>query len=136
MSTRKKYRSNYNSSRSCVYNINFHLVWTTKYRKKILSDNIQSALKIIISEKCTSLNISIRALEIMNDHVHLFISTKPDVNLVKIISIIKGSSSFILRSNFPELKKLKCLWAPSYFCESIGYVSQKNIIKYINNQKY
>jgi len=42
----------------------------------------------------------------MNDHVHLFISTHPNVNLIKIINIIKGSSSFLLRSKFPELKKL------------------------------
>jgi len=133
---KNKYRSEYNSSRNSVFNINFHLVWTTKYRKKILSPDMQLFLKDILQQKCKSLDIPIKAIEVMTDHVHIFISTDPHFNLIKTVNILKGFSSFSMRTHFPCLKSLKSLWAPSYFCESIGYVGQRNIIKYINNQVF
>jgi putative transposase len=136
MNKTKKYRLNYNSSRNCVYNINFHIIWTTKYRKKLLSSEIHLFLKKILYDKCEILDVLIKAFEIMPDHIHLFISTKLNINLIKTINILKGFSSFITRKQFPELKKIKSLWTSSYFCESIGYIGEKNIIKYINNQKY
>ena len=71
----------------------------------------------------------------MTDHIHIFISCKPTQTVSKIINSFKGYSSFQIRKMFSYLKKYKSLWVGSYFCETIGFISEKTIIKYINNQK-
>ena len=128
-------KSKYKTSRNCVYNINFHIVWTTKYIHEILCPVIQESLKHILFEKATKLKVNIRAIEIMSNHVHLFISTDQLVNLPKIINIFKGFSSYALRKKYDWLSIHKSIWTNSYFCESIGHISQSSVIKYIMNQK-
>src|SRR5689334_12816385 len=112
----------YNSS-NCIYNINYHITWITKYRKPLLNINIQTQLKILIKKKCAILGIIIKAIEIMTNHIHIFISCKPIHNVSKIINYIKGYTSFTIRKMFPYLKKYKALWSNSYFCETIGFIS-------------
>ena len=126
--------SKYSASRNCLYNINFHIVWITKYRKKLLTPDIQIFLKDLLIRKSKEIEIIIKAIEIMTNHVHLFISTTQTFDLSKTINILKGYSSYVLRRKYTELLKYKTLWTHSYFCESIGYINQKSVIKYINNQ--
>ena len=63
----------------------------------------------------------------MNDHIHLFIKSNPTLSISFIINQLKGYSSFKLRSEFSFLKKYKSLWTNSYFCETIGYISEETI---------
>lgn len=128
-------RHNLTRLNSSVSNINYHIIWTTKYRKHLLTNEIQVELKKILIEKAYILNISIKAFELMDDHIHIFIHTGPNILVSKIVNMLKGFSSFRLRQSFPSLKKYKHLWTPSYFCESIGNISESSVIKYINNQK-
>ena len=72
----------------------------------------------------------------MPDHVHIFVSCTSSHSIVDIVKLLKGYSSFYLRKNFVYLQNIKSLWAHSYFCESIGCINEKTIIKYINNQKF
>ena len=125
----------YNRS-NCVYNINYHITWITKYRYSILNATIQDKLKEFIKYKCDELDVKIKAIEIMPNHIHIFISCKPFHNISKIVNYLKGYTSFNIRKAYPYLKKYKALWTNSYFCESIGFVSEKAIIKYIQNQKH
>lgn len=82
-------------------------------------------------KKALELKIDIDYLEIMPDHIHMFIKCKPDMNISKIIGQLKGYSSFMVnRKN----GKTGSLWAPSYYCESIGHISEQTVIKYINDQ--
>ena len=129
------YRKSYFSNNHCVYNVNYHLVFSTKYRKKLLSDDIQTDLVNIFNSRAIELNINIKAMEIIFDHVHLFINVNPNDNIIKIINNLKGYSSYIIRKKYTYLKKYKALWTPSYFLESIGYIGESVIIKYIENQK-
>ena len=78
----------------------------------------------------------LREAEIMPDHVHLFVSVKKQhvFNLSKFMQHIKGWSSYSIRKLNNRLKQYKALWAPSYFCESIGHISESTIRKYIRNQ--
>jgi hypothetical protein len=78
----------------------------------------------------------LREAEIMPDHVHLFVSVKKQhvFNLSKFMQHIKGWSSYSIRKLNYGLKRYKALWAPSYFCESIGHISESTIRKYIRNQ--
>ena len=115
--------------------INYHFVWCPKRRKAILTGEIAHRLQQIIFELCTENNWRLIALEIMSDHVHLFLNADPDFAPSVIIKRIKGRASHHLRKEYPELKKLPTLWSPSYFVATAGKVSTETIKKYIENQK-
>lgn len=70
----------------------------------------------------------------MNDHIHLFIKSNPNLSVSYIVNQLKGYTSFKLRNEFPSLKWYKSLWTQSYFCETFGFISVKTIRKYIRNQ--
>ena len=75
-------------------------------------------------------------MEIMPDHVHIFVKANPVASPHWIVQQFKGYSSNILRKEFPELKsKLPTLWTRSYYCESVGHISEDTIKKYIEDQK-
>jgi len=80
--------------------------------------------------------VEIKALEIMADHVHMFISFDPRQPLHGLIRLFKGRSSRILRDKYPELKsRIPSLWTRSYFCFTIGNISEETVLQYIENQK-
>lgn len=82
------------------------------------------------------MDVEILALEVMPDHVHMFISFDPRLMPHKVIKQFKGVSSHILREEFPELKrKLPSLWTRSYFMCTVGHVNEDTIRKYIEDQK-
>jgi len=91
----------------------------------------------IIRESCIRNNISILALEIMPDHIHLFISAPPRWSPSEIVNIIKGYSSRKMRQEFLQLKKIikDELWTRTYFIGSAGTVTSETIRKYIAEQK-
>ena len=124
-----------NKSRGGVYNLNYHVVWCTKYRRTVLVDLIASDLKRLFTEKCAELDVSIGAMEVMTDHVHLFIVSNPKLSPHEIIRILKGSTSNFLREKYPQLQKLPNLWGASYFCGTVGSVSESVVKSYILNQK-
>jgi len=101
-------------------------------------------LKTIIDEQCQELGIQQLALEIMPNHLHLFVDAKPTVTPFKIVQKLKGNTSIQLRRCFPELKYLEYkqhfgsgfnnLWARGYYCGSADYVSQEQVKRYIQEQ--
>ena len=121
---------------SCIYNISYHIIFCPKYRAAVLVDQIEKRLKYLIVEKCTQMCIKIGNMEIMPDHVHLFLKTSPNLRLCDIVGQIKGYSSYVLRKEYIKLKKqLPTLWTRSYYIESIGHISADTIKKYIEHQK-
>lgn len=125
---------NYKRSRHQVYLVNYHLIWCPKRRKPVLTGPIKTRLKEIIGEVSEELGLEILALEIQPDHIHLFVSTYPQLGCHKIIRSIKGRSSRLLRQEFPELLKLPSLWTHSYFVSTAGNVSSETIKCYIEEQ--
>lgn len=118
-----------------IYNIGYHLVWTPKYRKSILKGNFKYIIQKALYKKALNLKVSIKELEIMPDHVHLFIKCKPTHKICNIVKHLKGYSSYMLRKIYPKYKVLyKHFWSSSYYCETVGCISEKTIRKYINNQ--
>ena len=123
----------YNGS---VCNINYHFVWCTKYRKAVLT--FSDDVKKVITDICKQYAWIVRTLEVMEDHVHLFITTPPFDAPSKIAKIVKGSSARQLFLLHPELKKELWgghLWSPSYYCGTAGMVSAEIIKRYIAEQK-
>ena len=124
------------NSNTSVYNLAYHIIWCPKYRRKVLINEIENKLKEIIITKCNELDCYVHELNIMPDHVHLFVKTKPTIAPHFLIQQIKGISSRILRNEFKELKrKMPSMWTRSYFIESVGHISQETIEKYIQEQK-
>lgn len=123
-------------TKKCVYNIGYHLIWCPKYRRKVLVDGVEKRLKELFYEKAKELSITIEKMEILPDHVHLFIKCSPVNSPHLIVKHLKGYSSRIMRSEFPKLKsRLPSLWTRSYYCESVGHISEETIKKYIDDQK-
>jgi putative transposase len=127
-------KERFNRGNKHIYNINYHIIWCPKYRKHILTGKFKEIILSCLYEKQESLNIKIEKCEIMPDHIHLFIKSNPLNNISKIVQVLKGYSSFKLRSLFPKSKKYKHLWSRGYYCESIGHISEETIKKYIDDQ--
>ena len=123
-------------SNTTVFNVAYHLIWCPNYRRKVLVGDIQKRLEELLTEKAFEIRCKIEALEIMPDHVHLFIKTMPTLSPHFVVQQLKGYTSRILRKEFSELKsRLPTLWTRSYYCESVGNISEESIKKYIENQK-
>jgi putative transposase len=119
-----------------TFNLGYHFIWCPKYRRDVLVDGIDIRLKELLIEKATQHGWTIEEMEVMPDHVHIFIKTTPNDSPIFIVSQLKGYSSSMLRKEFPKLKsRLPTLWTRSYFCESVGHISQATIKKYIIEQK-
>ncbi|MGK7945960.1 MAG: IS200/IS605 family transposase [Microcystaceae cyanobacterium] len=114
-----EYRRNAHS----VTLINYHFVWCPKRRKPVLKGEIKHRAQQIIFDLCVENEWRLIALEIMPDHIHLFLEAKPSYAPSVIIKRIKGRLSHHLRKEFPELLKLPTLWTPSYFCATTGETS-------------
>lgn len=126
----------WNLSHHTVYNISYHIIWCPKYRRKVLKAEIEQRLKELLYEKSADLGIAIDEMEVMPDHVHLFIVSKPTLAIHFIVQQLKGFTSHQLRKEFPELKsRLPTLWTRSYYVETIGHISEDAIKKYIEDQK-
>jgi putative transposase len=123
-------------SNKAIYNIGYHIIWCPKYRRKVLVDQIEVRLKELLIEISSSIDCVIETMEIMPDHVHIFIKCSPVHSPHYVVQQLKGKSSHILREEFPSLKtRLPTLWTRSYYCESVGHISAATVEKYILEQK-
>lgn len=121
-------------SNKSVYNIGYHLIWCPKFRRSVLVGDIKARLIQLFKSKAQELGISIEKLEVMPDHVHLFVKCEPIDSPHFVVQQLKGMSSRILRQEFPELLKIPTLWTRSYYCESVGHISESTVKKYIEHQ--
>jgi len=121
-------------SNKAIYNLGYHLIWCPKYRKKILIGKIEQKLRKLLNDKAKELNMKIEIMEILPDHVHLFIKADPTLGVHFIVQQLKGYTSNLMRKEFLELRKLPTLWTRSYYCESVGHISEDTVKKYIEDQ--
>ncbi len=131
-----KSKNRWTFNNKSVANVNYHLIWCPKYRRKVLTGSIEVRLKELLLEKSKELGIEIKTMEVMPDHVHLFINSNPTLSIHFIVQQLKGYTSRILRKEFKELtSRLPSLWTRSYYVETVGSLSDDTIIRYIENQK-
>ena len=121
---------------SAVYEINYHIIWCPKYRKQVLKYQVKDFLEDQIKTIAESKGWKIIELEVMPDHVHLFISAPPFISPTDIVKILKGVTAKRIFEKYPNLKKLEFwgsgLWSPSYYIGTAGHVSAETIRKYID----
>lgn len=122
-------------SSSTVYNLGYHLIWCPKYRRKVLVEDVKRRLEELLREKAKTIDVAIETLEIMPDHLHLFVKSPPTASPHWIVQQLKGYTSRIMRLEFPRLKRMPTLWTRSYYAESCGHISEDTVKKYIEEQK-
>ncbi|MBD2774353.1 IS200/IS605 family transposase [Iningainema tapete] len=125
----------YRHEGNAVSLLNYHFVFIPKRRKKVLVGKIAERLQEVICDVCNENRWKIVAMEIMPDHVHLFVNAKPTDCPSTIMNRIKGRASHFLRKEFPELLKLPTLWTPSYFVSTAGNICTETVKRYIAQQR-
>jgi REP-associated tyrosine transposase len=126
----------YAKNAGAVVSLKYHLVWCPKYRRAVLVDAVERRLRELLTEKSDELGMTVHALEVMPDHVHLYVESDPTHCVAEIVNRLKGYTSRVLRDEFPSLRsRLPTLWSRSYFASSIGHVSAATIERFIAEQK-
>jgi putative transposase len=127
----------YRKTAHAVYDLKYHLVWITKYRKPILCGEIAVRLRELIRQTCATLDVYIEKGHIATDHLHLLVSVPPHVSVSDLMQRLKGRSSRRMLQEFGELRRQfwgKHLWARGYFAASSGNVTDEIIKQYIESQ--
>ena len=124
--------------RTSVCNINYHVVWSVKYRRKILSEDVELYLKELVQQIAADKGFTVHLFECgEGDHVHCFVSGPPKLSITDIVKYLKGITGRKLFEQFPEIREKLWkgqLWNHSYYVETIGSVSEENIRRYIEKQ--
>ncbi len=125
--------------RGYVYNVNYHLIWCTKYRRECFTnEDLVNEMKKIIFDIAEISGIEIKEIEVMPDHIHLLVSFKPKYSITDVVKNIKVYTARIFFDNYPEIKdnELWCgkLWSASYYVGTVGNLSKETIQQYIQNQ--
>lgn len=132
-------RNDYIHARTCIYNVHYHIVWCVKYRRKVLTPQIEESLRNILTDVGNENGFSVDACEVGEaDYVHCFITAPPKLSITFIVKHLKGTSGIRLFRQYPELRNQLWkgeLWNGSYFVETVGSTSEENVRKYIEHQK-
>ena len=128
-------KRDYRTTNKTTYSCQYHVIWCTKYRRKVLDTEIQDRLKQLIYDQQDEYEYNIREMETQSEHIHLLIEIPPTHSVDKIIGKIKGYTSKVLREEYPSLKsRLPSLWTRSKFVSSCGVVRLQVIKDYIEGQ--
>ena len=125
----------YRVNAGAVFSLKYHLIWCPKYRRPVLVNGVDARLRGLIAEKAGEIGATIHALEVMPDHVHLFLESDPTRAPAHLAAQFKGYTSRVLRQEFPHLRsRLPTLWSRSYYIGSVGHVSEATVRRYIESQ--
>jgi putative transposase len=127
----------YRRSSHTVFDCKYHLVWTTKYHKPVLTGRIGTRVRDLIREICETNQVQIIRGHVSKDHIHLFISMPPQISVSKIAQLLKGKTARKILQEFPKLNKQfwgKHFWSRGYFCATSGAITDEMIMAYIENQ--
>ena len=126
----------YAKNAGAVFSLKHHIVWCPKYRRPVLVPPVEGRLKELFAEVAGEHDMKIHAVEVMPDHVHLFVESDPTQCVAEIVNRFKGRTSRVLRQEFKSLRtRLPTLWSRSYFAATVGTVSEATVRRYIEAQK-
>ena len=130
--------SDYRRGRSVVYALHVHLVFVTKYRRRVLDEAATATLRTIFAKVGEDFGAELRACDGEDDHVHLLVEYPPTVLLPTLVNSLKGVSSRLLRQQRPDIVRRywkNVLWSPSYFAASCGGAPLDVIRRYVEQQR-
>ena len=124
------------SNKNIVFRCTFHVVWCTKYRRNLLTPEVEARLKQIAAEVAEETRCTIREMEGNLDHFHMLVDCDPQFGIHRFVKAVKGRSSRLLRQEFSPLRtRVPTLWTNSYFVATVGGAPLTVIKQYIENQK-
>ena len=130
----------YHSRAHCRYLTQYHVIWCPKFRYAVLKDGKDEALKTILQDICGKYKYAIKALEVMPDHVHIFVDAPQTVAPCDIARTLKSISAIRMLRQFPDLRRFYAragvLWSAGYFISTIGHISEDTVKRYIEEQKH
>ena len=127
----------YRSGPHTVFDLKYHLVWTTKYHKPVLTGKTGTRVRDLIREICKTESVQILRGHVSKDHVHLFISMPPQLSISKMAQYLKGKTSRKILMENPALNKQfwgRHFWSRGYFATTSGSITDEMIMEYIKNQ--
>ena len=125
------------TGRHCVFALHAHLVFVTKYRKRVFNSQALDILKEVMQKVCEDFGVELAAFEGEDNHVHLLVNYPPQIQLSKLVNSLKGVSSRMLRKQMPSIADRyykDVLWSPSYFAASCGGAPLSVIKQYVEQQ--
>ena len=126
----------YATSSHCVYYHRYHIVWSTKYRYKVLFGDLRLRARDICRQVCDENGVEILHGVLSRDHVHMFVSVPPKIAIADLVRKMKGRSSYKLQREFPELKKRywgRKFWGRGYFSTTNGAITEDAVLQYLDN---
>ncbi|GAQ57961.1 IS200/IS605 family transposase [Streptomyces acidiscabies] len=139
MSPRWEPDPNIRRGRHVICNLHAHLVFVTKYRRGVFTEDMLTRCEEIMRDVCAGFEAELREFNGEADHVHLLVHYPPKVALSKLVNSLKGVSSRYLRQEYTDTMNRAIthdhLWAPSYFAGSCGGAPIQTVKDYIENQK-
>ncbi|MCL4558956.1 MAG: IS200/IS605 family transposase [Deltaproteobacteria bacterium] len=127
----------YRKSSHTVYDIKYHIVWITKYRKPILKKEIGERVREIIRQICKTNEVEIIKGHVSKDHVHILVSVPPHISVSRLVQALKGKTSHEMMMEYRSLNRVfwgRHMWARGYFVASSGNVTDEVVMKYIEEQ--
>ena len=123
-------------AKTCAFQANYHLIWATKYRRKVLVGSVEVRLEEVLKTIAIHHGFQLLAARVHHgDHVHLFVSARPKVCIPEMVRILKCVSAGLLFEEFPEIKEQLWgghLWSEGYAVRTAGVVTSAKIEEYIN----
>ena len=121
-----------------VYQCSYHIVWTPKYRYRILEGDIAKAMEDKIRTICEWKDIEVLELNVMKDHVHMVATIPPRESISEVMGILKGKTAIALFKGIPGLKKKPYwgnhFWSRGYCVTTIG-MDEEKIRRYVKYQE-
>lgn len=128
---------NYRKTSHTTYDCKYHIVWITKYRKKVLSGIVGKRVRELLRQICKTNDVEILKGHVSTDHVHMFVSVPPHLAISKLVQSLKGKSSYKLMQENKQISRNfwgRHLWARGYFVATSGNITDEVIMEYIKNQ--
>ena len=121
----------------CVYDLNYHLILVTKYRRNVITDAISNDLRNIFTKTGMCYGIDVKEFSHDTDHVHVLFTGKPTTKIPKFPNVYKSQTSRLIKQQYPEVRnKLweEKFWSRSYFLATTGGVTLDVLKRYIQSQ--
>ena len=130
----RAYRKNSHSK----YDLKVHLIWIPKYRKRVLTGKVAEKVRDLLRQVCMEHEVHILSGKVSSDHVHMFVSYRPQMAISKLVQYLKGTSSRILLEEFAHLKRQfwgRHFWGRGYMAITSGNITDEMIQQYIDDQE-
>lgn len=130
----------YHSASHCRYLTQYHIIWCPKFGYPVFNKERAGRLKKILQEICLTYHYTVKALEVMPDHIHIFVDVPQTVAPCDVVRTLKSLSAVRILSEDSELRKFYAkygvLWNKGHFVSSAGHISEETVQRYIEEQKH